>query len=302
MLLFQQMLVLFAYMLIGYVGCKKGKIDEAAGSKISWLVVNIATPMMIISTVVNGDGKIEGNMLLITAVLATLLFLGVLLFAQFIPLVFKDKENAGELKLMTLFSNVGFMGFPLIQAAYGNEALLYGAIFLIPYNILLYTYGVHVVDKKGSKTFNLKKVLNSGVIACFLAIVIYLTGISVPGFVKSISLGLSNLNAPLSMIVIGISLTKNSLKELFCDLKMLGFAFVKLIIVPVAGILIVKMFVTTDILLAVSMVMLATPCGALNVMMTEQGGGNYEMVSKGVALTTLLSVITIPIVSMILGV
>lgn len=301
MLLFQQMLVLFAYMLIGYWGCKKGKIDEAAGSKISWLVVNVATPMMIISTVVNGDGKIEGKMLAVTAVLATCLFIGVLLFAQLIPIVFKEKEDAGEFKLMTLFSNVGFMGFPLIQAAYGNDALLYGAIFLVPYNIMLYTYGVNVVDKRGNKTFNLKKVLNAGVIACFLAITIYLLGIPVPRFVKSLSSGLSNLNAPLSMIVIGISLTKTSLKQLFCDVKMLGFAFVKLIVVPILGIMIVKMFITSEILLSVSMVMLATPCGALNAMMTEQGGGNYERVANGVALTTVLSVATIPIVSMILG-
>lgn len=301
MLLFQQMLVLFAYMVIGYVSCKKGKIDEMAGSRISWLVVNIATPMMIISTVVNGEGKIEGQVLITTVVVSVLLLVGVILFAQIVPIVFGEKTDAGEFKLMTAFSNVGFMGFPLIQAAYGNEALLYGAIFLIPYNILLYTYGMNVVDKRGNSLFDLKKVLNAGVIACILAVVLYLADIPVPTFVKSISSGLSSLNAPLSMIVIGISLTKNSLKDLFRDVKMLLFAIVKLIVVPVLGVTIVRMFVSSNILLAVSMVMLATPCGALNVMVTEQGGGNYERVSKGVALTTLLSVVTIPIVSMMLG-
>lgn len=299
MLLFQQMLVLFIYMMIGYVASKKGILHEEFGSKISWLVVNIANPTMILSSVVNGDGTIKGSELITTAILAVAIYAILLILAAFVPKVFKLKANeAGYFQLMTVFNNIGFMGFPVISAIYGSGALLYASVFLLPYNILFYTYGVNVVSTTKQK-FNWKKILNVGVIASILAIVLYLTQIPMPQFVKSTTQGLSNLNAPLSMIVIGISLSKLSLKELFLDVKMLLFAGMKLLVVPIIGMFVIKQVITIPVLQGVCMVMLATPAGSMTAMLAQQSGGDYNKVAKGVALTTLLSVLTIPLVSII---
>lgn len=299
MLLFQQMIVLFIYMMIGYVACKKGKIDEGFGKKISWLVLNVANPMMILTSATNGQGTIKGSELALTAVIAFGTFLFMMFLAIFIPKIFRlNEDEAAYFKLMTVFNNIGFMGFPVISAVYGNEALLYGAVFLLPYNVFFYTYGVNLVSETKQK-FHMKSILNVGIIASLIAVILYLTQMPVPTFVKSVVQGLGNLPAPLSMMVIGISLAQLDIKEMFLDVKMLLFAGLKLLIIPILGTLLIKQFVTTPALLAVCMVMLATPAGSMTAMLAQQHGGNYKRVAQGVSLTTLLSVITIPLVMMI---
>ena len=124
MLLFQQMIVLFIYMMIGYVACKKGKFDEEFGKKISWMVLNVANPMMIISSAVSGNGTIKGSELVLTAVIAFSTFVFMIVLAMFIPKIFHlDGKEAAYFKLMMVFNNIGFMGFPVISATYGSDAL-----------------------------------------------------------------------------------------------------------------------------------------------------------------------------------
>ncbi len=193
------------------------------------------------------------------------------------------------------------MGFPVIAAVYGKSALLYGAVFMIPYNVLIYTYGIQILKgTNGEKeTFQIKKILNIGVLACVLAAVLYISKFPVPQFARAAAEGLSNLTGPLSMIVIGISMTKIPLGELFTDIRLLIFSAVKLLVIPILGMLIIKQFVTDEILCGVCMVMLATPVGSMTAMLAQQYGGDQETVTKGVSLTTILSVITIPVVSAI---
>ena len=299
MLLFQQMLVLFTYMLIGWAARRKGVFDERFGNQVSWLVLNVANPLMIVSSAVNGDGSVKGSELVMTAGLAVGIYALLLLLAAVVPKIFRLRDGeAGYFRLMTVFNNIGFMGFPVISAIYGSGALLYAAVFLLPYNLLFYTYGVNAVSRTRQK-FQWRKVLNVGVIASILAVALYLTQAPAPQYVKSTAQGLSNLTAPLSMMVIGISLAGLSLKEMFLDGKMLLFAAMKLLVIPVAGMLVIRQVVSVPALQGVCMVMLATPAGSMTAMLAQQSGGDYRRVAQGVALTTLLSVATIPLVSML---
>lgn len=298
MLLLQQMLVLFIYMMVGYFTYKKGIFDSEMGKKISWLVVNIANPMMILSSAVNGEGEIRGQELILTAVIAIIMYILLILLAELVPVMFRlRKEERGYFKLMTVFNNIGFMGFPVISAVYGSGALLYAAVFQLPFNILFYTYGIVMVSRNGEGKFNWREMINVGIVSSIIAVILYLVEIPVPQFFKATAQGFSNLTAPLSMMVIGISLAKIRLKDMFLDVRMLLFAGMKLLLVPIFGMILVCRFVEIEALRGVCMVMLATPAASMTAMLAQQSGENYEEVAKGVALTTLLSVITIPIVS-----
>lgn len=140
-----------------------------------------------------------------------------------------------------------------------------------------------------------------GVIACVVTIVIYLSGIQVPEFVRLTVTHLSNLTAPLSMMVIGASLATFRIGKLFSDGRLLLFSAVKLLVIPVAGMLLIRRFVDDPVICGVCMIVLATPVGSMTAMLAQQYDGDYEMASKGVALTTILSVATMPIVSTIVG-
>lgn len=300
MLLLQQMIVLFIYIMAGYISSKMGVMDEEFSKKISWLVVNIANPAMTISAVVNGEGSIKGRELLLTVGLAVIILGGTILISQFLPALFRvKKEQRNVYKLLAAFNNIGFMGFPVIVAVYGEEALLYASIFTMLFNVLIYTYGIQVIQGRKSDRLEWGKILNIGVLSSVFAILIYFAQIPTPSFFNTAMSGMSGLTSPLSMIVIGISLAGIELKVLFQDVQMLLFSLAKLLVIPILGMFILRRAVDNEMLCGVCMVMLATPSASMTAMMARQYGDSEcaKLAAKGVALTTMLSVITIPIVS-----
>ena len=297
MVLLQQMGILFVYMMIGYVACKKEYFDQEFGKKLSWLVVNVANPMLAISAVVNNEEQIAKKDFYVTVLLAICFYAFFLILAQILPrLIGVQKADIGVYKMMTTFNNIGFMGFPVIAAAYGNGALIYAVPFSIMFNILCYTWGIQTLCGGGEKG-NWKRIVNIGTISGIISIVLFFMQIPVPKMICSLSAGLSNLTGPLSMLVIGISIAAMELKDLFTDVKLLKFAFIKLLVVPVAAMLLVCQVIDNQLICEVFLVMMATPAASMCAMLSQQYGGDYELAAKGVALTTILSVVTMPIVS-----
>ena len=297
MVLLQQMGILFVYMMIGYVACKKEYFDQEFGKKLSWLVVNVANPMLAISAVVNNEEQIAKKDFYVTVLLAICFYAFFLILAQILPrLIGVQKSDIGVYKMMTTFNNIGFMGFPVIAATYGNGALIYAVPFSIMFNILCYTWGIQTLCGGGEKG-NWKRIINIGTISGIISIVLFFMQIPVPKMICSLSVGLSNLTGPLSMLVIGISIAAMELKDLFTDVKLLKFAFIKLLVVPVAAMLLVCRVIDNQLICEVFLVMMATPAASMCAMLSQQYGGDYELAAKGVALTTILSVVTMPIVS-----
>ena len=297
MVLLQQMGILFVYMMIGYVACKKEYLDQEFGKKLSWLVVNVANPMLAISAVVNNEEQIAKKDFYVTVLLAICFYAFFLILAQILPrLIGVQKSDIGVYKMMTTFNNIGFMGFPVIAAAYGNGALIYAVPFSIMFNILCYTWGIQTLCGGGEKG-NWKRIINIGTISGIISIVLFFMQIPVPKMICSLSAGLSNLTGPLSMLVIGISIAAMELKDLFTDVKLLKFALIKLLAVPVAAMLLVCQVIDNRLICEVFLVMMATPAASMCAMLSQQYGGDYELAAKGVALTTILSVVTMPIVS-----
>lgn len=302
MLLLQQMLVLFIYMMIGYAACKKGKLDEIASSRFSWLVVNVANPMLVISSAVNREGEVQGKELLLTMGIAVGMYGLFLVLAEILPQILKLEERDIPLyKLMMVFNNMGFMGFPVISAVYGGSALLYASVFMLPFNLLFYTYGMQTVDQENHGKLAWKKIFNVGVLTCILASILYLGNLPVPDFIKSVSKGLGNLNGPLSMMVIGISMTKMKIYELFSDRKLFLFSLLKLVVIPVAAGVLLRQFIENEILCGVVTIIMSTPVSSMTVMLAQEKYEHCEAIVKGISLTTLLSVITIPLVSAIIS-
>ena len=123
MVLLQQMGILFVYMMIGYVACKKEYFDQEFGKKLSWLVVNVANPMLAISAVVNNEEQIAKKDFYVTILLAICFYAFFLILAQILPrLIGVQKSDIGVYKMMTTFNNIGFMGFPVIAASIGFPA------------------------------------------------------------------------------------------------------------------------------------------------------------------------------------
>lgn len=352
MVMLQQMIVMFLMMAVGYLCYRKQILTEEVSKKVSAIVVNVANPCMILSSALT-DQQMQGKELVQTLAIVVMMYAFLLVVAQLLPRILCiQKESRGAYAAMTVFANIGFMGFPVLAAMYGNGALLYGAVFQIPFNILIYTYGVAVLTRKpgacakteqdvkaevdvkaepdgktgerqdaqgitaavngmsenienGSEQQGklqgtveiVKKIFNIGVIACIAAMLLYFLQTPVPSFLQAFITNLGNLTAPLSMMIIGASLAQMPLKELFLDKKLLLFSLVKLLLLPAVWMIMVNRVAEQEILRGVCLVMMATPAGSMTAMLAQQYGGDYETASRGVALTTVLSVITMPLLA-----
>ena len=362
MVMLQQMIVMFLMMAVGYLCYRRQILTEEVSKKVSAIVVNVANPCMILSSALT-DQQMQGKELVQTLAIVVMMYVFLLVMAQLLPRILCiQKESRGAYAAMTVFANIGFMGFPVLAAMYGNGALLYGAVFQIPFNILIYTYGVAVLTRKpgacakteqdvkaevdvnaevdvkaepdvnaevdvkaeqdvqgitatvNGKSENIengseqqgklqgtveivKKIFNIGVIACITAMLLYFLQTPVPSFLQAFITNLGNLTAPLSMMIIGASLAQMPLKELFLDKKLLLFSLVKLLLLPAVWMIMVNRVAEQEILRGVCLVMMATPAGSMTAMLAQQYGGDYETASSGVALTTVLSVITMPLLA-----
>ena len=370
MVMLQQMIVMFLMMAVGYLCYRKQILTEEVSRKVSAIVVKVANPCMILSSALT-DQQMQGKELVQTLAIVVMMYVFLLVMAQLLPRILCiQKESRGAYAAMTVFANIGFMGFPVLAAMYGNGALLYGAVFQIPFNILIYTYGVAVLTRKpgacvktepggnaevdvkaepdvksevdvkagldvkaepngktgerqdaqgitaavNGKSENIengseqqgklqgtveivKKIFNIGVIACITAMLLYFLQTPVPSFLQAFITNLGNLTAPLSMMIIGASLAQMPLKELFLDKKLLLFSLVKLLLLPAVWMIMVNRVAEQEILRGVCLVMMATPAGSMTAMLAQQYGGDYETASRGVALTTVLSVITMPLLA-----
>ncbi len=301
MLLLQQMLVLFIYMMLGFFLARKGVLDERAGKTFSWMVVNVANPALIILPTINKETTLSPEQIWEALKLAVIMYVALIVIAKVITMFMRTSMEKNLYQMMMIFNNIAFMGFPIVAAAYGPDALLYSALFTLPFCMLIYTYGIVLITANGEKQEKLKlrSIFNIGVIAVIFALAMLFIKPDMPEFVITATKGVSNLTGPLSMMVIGISLAGMKLKDVFCDKTLWLFSFVKLLVIPIIGTLIVIQLLDNDLLCHVCMVMLGTPVASMVVMLAQTYDADSELMSRGVALTTILSVITIPMVSFI---
>ena len=295
MILFGQMLLFFILMLFGYVAAKKGVLDDTTAKNLSWIVVNISNPALVLS---GCTGEIVArSSLLTTALLAAGLFLALIFLAELlIPLFFREREKQGTYKVMFAFSNMGFMGVPLISAVYGTEAVVYAGIFLIAFNLLIYTYGIVAISGRVGEQVHIRQIFNSGLCAGILSVLLSASGIPLSGLPARLVDMLANTTAPLSMMIIGASFVHISLKSILHNREILIFSAWKLLLLPVAGMWLLNHWLEDPILLGICFVVMAAPAGNMAVILSKQYGGNESTAVEGVAVTTLLSVLTMPLV------
>ena len=297
------MLALFLFLLIGYFMKQRGILDAHGSRAISWLIINIACPCMIMSGALSGSG-LSRQMFMNTLILCIAAYTALILFSLFIPAVLGiPGEQRNLYQIMTIFSNIGFMGFPLLSAMYGPGCLVYASLATVLYNIIFYTYGIRTMQKDADTAtpLRLTNIINPGTLACAAALVLALFQPPLPTFVVTAIENLGSLPAALSMIVIGASLTDFELSDIFSDRRDLLFALVKLIVIPVVLILTAKIFVSDPVLLGILLIVTATPVGSMVVMAVQQYGANEKLAARNVALTTILSVVTMPLVALIVG-
>lgn len=291
------MLELLGIISIGYFLAKMKLLDKDFSDKLSFLVVNVTMPMYIIASVIGKEGRF-------TDVLDYILYGFVFYISSIVvayiccKLLFINRNDIGICQFMLIFSNCSFMGYPVIAAIAGKDAIFYMSIFNIPFNILAFSYGIFLISKgkDGSAKFNPVKLINPGIIASLLSVLIYAMRLKFPLFISSVFSNLGEVTTPISMLVLGVCLAQIPIKELVGKIKIYPISLIKLVVFPIVTFYIVSIFTSEPMLIAVATTTAAMPVASMSVMLSTLYGGNEKLASIGVFVTTLLSVISVPLV------
>lgn len=294
---------LFIIMLIGYFFAKKKVFTKETNKTFSYLVCNIALPALILSSVqgIENPGGIKQ--------VALYLFAGIIFYGISIPLAFVlcklmrfPSYEMGIYQLMLIFSNCSFMGYPVMSAFIGDFSVFVGSIFNMPFNILIYSYGVYLLtnNKEHNESFQWKNLINAGSIASILAVVIYIFQIPLPSALSMCMKTLGSVTTPISMIVLGVSLAQMPLKNTFTNKNAYKMCFCRLLILPILTWLILRNIPLETTLSGVAICTAAMPVGSMCVMMNTLYGNNGDSTAIGVCLSTLCSIITIPFIIILL--
>lgn len=298
MVVFQTMLKLFLLLILGFVLFKCHIFDEYTNKKISALIVNVASPMLIISSIAGVEGSNKSIVFLMIGA-GILMYIGFIILGKIINRIFPfPKKDWPVYECMVVFANTGFMGYPVLLDVFGQEAVFYASLIHMAFNFFVYTYAIMCLTKGDDSEFklNFKQLLTPGIILIFVGIFIYLFDIQLPSVLMDTINSVGSLTAPLSMMMIGSSFAVYPIKDSFTDWRSYVFAFVRLMIVPFVTMLICRLIHIDPYYANITIITNAMPVGSMVLMLATQYNANVKIVTRNIVVSTLLSVITIPIV------
>ena len=298
MVVFQTMLKLFLLLVLGFVLFKCHIFDEYTNKKISALIVNVASPMLFISSIAGVEGSNKSIVFLMIGA-GILMYIGFIILGKIINRLFPfPKKDWPVYECMVVFANTGFMGYPVLLDVFGQEAVFYASLIHMAFNFFVYTYAIMCLTKGDDSEFklNFKQLLTPGIILIFVGIFIYLFDIQLPSVLMDTINSVGSLTAPLSMMMIGSSLAVYPIKDSFTDWRSYVFAFVRLMIVPFVTMIMCRLLHIDAYYANITIITNAMPVGSMVLMLATQYNANVKIVTRNIVVSTLLSVITIPIV------
>lgn len=298
MVVFQTMLKLFLLLILGFVLFKCHIFDEYTNKKISALIVNVASPMLIISSIAGVEGSNKSIVFLMIGA-GILMYISFIILGKIINRIFPfPKKDWPVYECMVVFANTGFMGYPVLLDVFGQEAVFYASLIHMAFNFFVYTYAIMCLTKGDDSEFklNFKQLLTPGIILIFVGIFIYLFDIQLPSVLMDTINSVGSLTAPLSMMMIGSSLAVYPIKDSFTDWRSYVFAFVRLMIVPFVTMIMCRLLHIDAYYANITIITNAMPVGSMVLMLATQYNANVKIVTRNIVVSTLLSVITIPIV------
>ena len=276
MVVFQTMLKLFLLLILGFVLFKCHIFDEYTNKKISALIVNVASPMLIISSIAGVEGSNKSIVFLMIGA-GILMYIGFIILGKIINRIFPfPKKDWPVYECMVVFANTGFMGYPVLLDVFGQEAVFYASLIHMAFNFFVYTYAIMCLTKGDDSEFKLN--------------------FKLPSVLMDTINSVGSLTAPLSMMMIGSSLAVYPIKDSFTDWRSYVFAFVRLMIVPFVTMIMCRLLHIDAYYANITIITNAMPVGSMVLMLATQYNANVKIVTRNIVVSTLLSVITIPIV------
>ncbi len=294
LIIFKQTIVMFLYMFAGYILFKTEKMTIKGSKDIATLLVWLVIPAVIVNSFCVEYSHAKLIQLGQSALLSAL---GIGLAMIIAAILFKKHpvDNFGS-----AFSNAGFIGIPLIQAAFGDKGVFYIVAIVAMMNMLQWSYGVKVITGEKSAVGLRHLVINPIFVSIVIGLVLFVTGAGahLPVVAADALSGVAALNAPLAMIVMGSYLAQSDIRKMLTSGHLYWASAVRLLIIPAATILLFRILPFEGDLVMAVFIALSTPMGANVAVYAQLYDADYPYACQAVTMSTLVSIVTLPLMIM----
>ena len=283
--------------LIGMIGAKKKILKADFNRGLTWLVINVFLVASIFSSVLSMDAsslsaREFGTIMLLLWVTYLLTYLISGIVIRLLPI---KGEKAAQLEMLMSAVNTLFITLPVVETIYGAKGAFIVALGCIPFNVIIYTYGIARLRGSREGGFRLKDILSAPLLATVAATLLFLLRVPVPAAVRGILSSLSAATVPLSMLLVGSSLGNIKFAKALRDKSMILLAAERFLLAPLITFFVMKLFGVDPMLRNIMVITAATPSAIIVTALSIQNGIDGEYSSEGILVTTLLSMITLPI-------
>lgn len=296
-----QVLTLFFLMLVGFLLGRTRIIHEAGASVLTDIALYIATPFVIVRSFLRVYDAAQGVRLLVCLGVSAVLFALCIALSHLFLRDKKRPDSVAVLRFAAVFSNAGYMALPLQEAVLGEDGVFYGAAFIMVSNLVMWTYGLIIMS--GERRLTVRKlVLNPGLIGVTCGLLLFFTSAvnRLPSPVTDTVGYLASLNTPIPMLAIGYFLSKADLLAALRDGRGYLCMALRLVVYPLLTLGLMWCLGRVAPVppeMGVAMVIAqSAPCAAASTMMSAKFGRDTDLSVNLVAITTLLSLLTIPLI------
>lgn len=294
------MVVLFIIVILGYIACKLGYMGDKFDKKLSSIVVDITCPLLVLSSVM-GDEMPDKELILPLLGIGFLTYIILLVFGFWVPrIITKNHDDQGMIGFALMFANVGFIGYPIVSSIFGQKAVFYAALLNMPNTFFIFTAGVMLIKGEYSlRQFNPKVLFSPAMIGAFLAAIIVALGIHTPDIIARPVTMVGNITVPAALLIIGSSMARLPLREIIGSPKVYVSSLLRLTIVPLSVYYLFKACGVSAQINDINTVVIAMPVASFGTMFCLKYGRNPSLITEMTFITTVGSIITIPLITML---
>lgn len=294
-----EMLVILFAMVAGYLSRRLGILGGEVDQRVSRLILNITMPAMIVAAVITGDTLPGLSEVLEILKVAVVFYLLEALFMLAAPrLVGGTPGEKGVWRYAMMFPNVGFIGYPVAVALFGPEALFFAVVLALPFNLMSFTMGPLLLV--GAKRFRVRQMFSPCAAAALLGLVLALTGLRPPALLGEMLDFVGGVTVPLSLLLVGSLLAGLPAGQVFASPRLWVLSVLRLLVMPAVLWLALGRMGFGGMAAGVAISQMAMPVAVNGSMLCMEYGGDAESMARITFLTTLASIVTIPLMAALL--
>jgi predicted permease len=295
---FNQIMIMFFIIIVGVICYKTKLVDKEMNKKLSDLVLMLVNPIVIFISYQREFNATLLSGLMISLILAFITHIfGILI--SVIVIRKKQRTDVAIERFAIIYSNCGFIGIPLVNGVFGSEGVFYITAYMTIFNLFVWTHGMITMSGKSDKKTVLHAIFSPSVIATLLGFILFVSRILLPDIAIEALGYLGNMNTPLAMLVAGVTIAQTDFLRSLRKLRIYLITFFKLLFVPIVMLLVFHFIPMPRVVLITSVLAAACPTAATINLFSIRFDKNYMYASELFAISTIASIVTIPIVMII---